>query len=75
MAWPGLMSTISLVLTHLEARNHHHQVLQLELLDMWNHRGMSVGCGVLSVATGTSYTHYNVIDLFCHIMDSISLCG
>ena len=69
------MSTISLILEHLEAGNHHHQVLQLEPLEVWHHRGIGVGSGVLSVATGTSYNRYNAIYLFCHIMDSISFCG
>ena len=59
----------------LEAGNHHHQVLQLEPLEVWNHRVIGVGYGVCSVDTCTSYSHYNIIDLFCHIMDSIYLCG
>ena len=59
----------------LEEGYHHHQVLQLEPLDVFHHRGVGFGYGVLSVDTFTSYPHYNIIDLFCHIMDSIYLCG
>ena len=65
----------SLILAHLEAGNHHHQVIQLEPLEVWHHRGIGVGYGLCSVYTCTSYTHYNVIYIFCHIMDYISLCG
>ena len=64
----------SLILAHLEAGKRHHQVLQLEPLEVWYHRVIGVGSGVCSVATCTSYTHYNAIYLFCRIMDSISLC-
>ena len=62
-------------MSHLETVNHHHQVLQLEPLEVLYHRVIGFGYEVCSVATCTSYTHYNIIYLFCHIMDSISLCG
>ena len=55
--------TFSLILAHLESGNHHHQVLQLETLEVWHHRGVGVGAGVCGVDTCTSYTHYNVIYL------------
>ena len=64
-----------LILAHWEVVNHHNQVLQLEPLEVWHHTRIGVGSGVFSVDTCTSYTHYNVIYLFCHIMDSISICG
>ena len=54
----------ALILTHLEAGNHPHQVLQLERLEVWYHRGIGVGSVVFSVSTCTNYTHYNVIYLF-----------
>ena len=64
-----------LIMAHLESGNHHNRVLKLEPLEVLNNRGIGVDSWVLSVATCTSYTHYNVIYLFCHIMDYISLCG
>ena len=75
--WLGQVKRVPfyLILAHLEAGNHHHQVLQLEPLEVWHHRVIDVGSGVCSVATCTSYTHHNVIYLFCHIMYSISLRG
>ena len=51
-------------MSHLEAGNHHRQVLKLEPLEVWYHRGIGVGYGVCSVATCTSYTHHNFIYLF-----------
>ena len=41
------MSTISLILSHLEAGNHQYQVLQLEPLEVWYHRGIGVGLDYL----------------------------
>ena len=48
-------------------------MIQLEPLELWHHRGIGVGSVIFSVASCTSYTHYNVIYLFYHIMDSVSL--
>ena len=64
--WLGQVKYVpfSLILAQFEAGNHHHQVLKLEPLEVWHHRGIDVGYGVCSVATCTSYTHYNVIDQF-----------
>ena len=75
--WLGHIKWVpfSLILSHLEAENHHNQVLQLETLEVWHYRGIFVGYGVFSVSTCTSYSHYNVIYLFFYIMDYISLCG
>ena len=51
-------------MAHLEALNHHNQVLQLEPLEVWHQRGIGIGSGVYSVHTCTSDTHNNVIYLF-----------
>ena len=61
--WLGQVKLVpfSLIMSHLDTGNHHHQVIQLEPLEIWNHRGMGAGYGVFSVATCTSYTHHNVI--------------
>ena len=34
------------VLAHLKAVNYHLQVIQLEPLEVWHHRGIGVGSGV-----------------------------
>ena len=75
--WLGQVKLVpfSLILEHLEAGNHHYQVLKLEPLEVRHNRGVDVGSGVYIVVTCTSYIHYNVIYLLFHIMDSISLCG
>ena len=39
-------------------------MLQLETLELWHNRGIGESYGVYSVETCTSYTHYNVIDMF-----------
>ena len=64
--WLGKVKGVpfSLNMSHLEAENHHHQVLQLESLYMWHHWLISVGYGVFSAAACTSYTHHNFIYLF-----------
>ena len=75
--WLGQVKWVpfSIIIAHLEAGNHHHQVIQLKPLEVWYHRVIFVGYVVCSVYTCTNYTHYNFIYLFGHIMDSISLCG
>ena len=55
----------SILLEHLEAVNHRHQVIQLEPLGVWYHRIIVVGPGVCGFSTCTTYTHYNVIYLSC----------
>ena len=42
---------------------------------MWHHRGIGVGFWLCIVAICTSYTHYNVIYMFFHIIDSFYICG
>ena len=68
--WLGQVKLVpfSLIISHLEAVNHHHQVLQLEPLEVWHHRVIGVGYGVCSVDACTIYTHYNVIYLFFFIL-------
>ena len=75
--WLGQVKWLpfSLILAHLKAGNHNHRVLKLETLEVLHYRGIGVDYWVYSFATCTIYTHYNVIYLFCHIMDSIYLCG
>ena len=75
--WIGQVKLVpfSLILSHLKAGHHNHQVINLEILEVLHYRGIGVDYWVCSFATCTIYTHYNVIDLFCHIMDSIYLCG
>ena len=61
--WLGQVKCVpfTLVLAHLEAVNHNHQVLQLEPLDVWHQRVIGVGSGVCGFSACTSYTYYNVI--------------
>ena len=75
--WLGQVKCVlfSLMLANLEAGNHYHQVLQLEPFEVLHHKVNGVGSGVFSDDTCISYTHYNVIYLFCYIMDSISIYG
>ena len=64
--WLGKFKLVpfSLIMSHFEARNHHHQVLKLEPLEVWHHRGIGFCYGLCSVSTCTSYTHHNFIFLF-----------
>ena len=63
--WIGQVKCVPfhLMLAHLEAVNHHNQVLQLEPLEVCNYRGIGIGSGVFNVATCTSNYNYNVIDI------------
>ena len=54
--WLGKVKYVpfTLIVAHLEAGNHHHQVLQLEPLKVWKHGVIGVGSGVYGVATCTT---------------------
>ena len=75
--WLGQVKFVpfSLMLAHLEEVKYYHQVLHLEPLDVWYHRGIGVGSGIYSVDTCTSYTHFNVIYLSFLIVVYISIFG
>ena len=54
-----------LMIAHLEAGSHHHQVIQSKPLEVGYRRGIGIGSGVFGVSTCNSYTHYNFIYFSC----------
>ena len=68
----------SLIMSNLEAGNHHHQVIQVEPLEVWHHRELIIGPRFFGVATCTSYTHYICVPsqdgLFALILWYVQAC-